>query len=160
VTSTGDEVPAPDERYVRRENRIAVAVTLLVGVAATVKASGLGLGSVKEPGAGLWPAITAVAMALSSLVLLIWPQPSGDEEFFTREARLVVVGAVSLVAYAIVFERLGFELPTVALIVLWLRGIGRESWSSTVTIALGTTVVVYLLFIVALGVSLPHALVI
>jgi putative tricarboxylic transport membrane protein len=160
VTSTQDEVPAPGERYVRRENRLAVAVTLLVGVAATVKASDLGIGSIKEPGAGLWPAITAVAMALSSLALFIRPQPSGDEELFTREARLVVVGAVSLVAYAMVFERLGFELPTVALIVLWLKGIGRESWRSTVTIALAGTAAVYLLFIVALGVSLPHALVI
>jgi integral membrane sensor domain MASE1 len=163
VLADGDEAPAapaaPSDTYARRENLVAAGTTSVVGVAAVFGAFGLGIGSFSEPGAGLWPAVVGAAMAITSLALLVNPRHSGTEERFSREATLVVIGVLSLFAYALLFERLGFEIPTLALIVLWMKVIGREKWRPTLTVSVATTAAIYALFITGLGVNLPHVLV-
>jgi putative tricarboxylic transport membrane protein len=63
---------------------------------------------------------------------------------------------VSLLAYSWLFERIGFEIPTALLLLLWLKVIGRESWKSSIIITVVATAVFYLLFVTGLGVSLPR----
>lgn len=69
---------------------------------------------------------------------------------------MVALGALSLVAYTLLIERVGFEVMTVLLLVLWMRGFGRDSWRLSLAVAVAACAASYLLFIVALGVSLPH----
>jgi putative tricarboxylic transport membrane protein len=83
-------------------------------------------------------------------------RPGDDAEAIGREAWIVVLGSLSLVAYTLLFEVLGFEIPTIALLVFWLKVLGGETWRTAVTVALGATVSVYLVFLLALGVALPH----
>lgn len=142
--------------YERKQNIVAAAVLLGVGIVAAIVSWRLGVGEPADPGPGLWPLIVSVALVVFAAVLVVRSHPTRTEERFSRDS-LVVVGAVlSLVAYAFLFERVGFEIPTIALLVLWLKGFGRESWKVTTTVSVGATAVVYLLFITGLNLSLPH----
>ncbi|MFG2007425.1 tripartite tricarboxylate transporter TctB family protein [Spirillospora sp. NPDC048911] len=147
---------APSPSYAHRQNIIAALVPLAIGVIAAVLSSGLGVGTLADPGPGLWPLVVSVAMVVIAAVQVLRSRPTGDEEKFTGEACIVAVAVVSLIGFALLFERVGFEVPTVALLVLWLKGLGRESWRITIVLSLAATAAIYLLFITALGVSLPH----
>ncbi|PXY27141.1 tripartite tricarboxylate transporter TctB family protein [Prauserella muralis] len=142
--------------HARRQNRIAAAVPLAIGALAAVASWQLGVGDTADPGPGLWPLIVSVAMVVVSAVLFLQPRPTGTEERFGRESLVVAVGVLSLLGYALLFERVGFEIPTVALLVLWLKVLGRESWRMTVAVSLVASAASYLLFITGLEVSLPH----
>lgn len=137
------------------QSRAGALTLVVVGALAAVQAWSLGIGSAGDPGPGLWPFLIGLALVVVSATLLLRPDPDAVEPI-GRDAVLVAAGAASLVAYTWLFERVGFEIPTMLLLVLWLRVFGRDRWRITVAVAVGTTIAVYLLFIVGLGVSLPH----
>ena len=112
------------------------------------------MGSLTDPGPGLWPLIVSVVLVLTGAAVAL--RPGDDAEAIGREAWIVVLGCVSLVAYTLVIEVIGFEIPTIALLVFWLKVLGEEPWRTAVTVAVGATVAVYAVFILALGVALPH----
>lgn len=144
------------DTYARTPNVIAAAVPLAVGVLAAIASWRLGIGSLADPGPGLWPLIVSVSMVVFATLVLFQSRPTGSQERFGRESAIVAVAVVSLLGYAFLFERVGFEIPTVAILVLWLKVLGRESWRVTIVVSLAATVVTYLLFIIGLGVALPH----
>ncbi|MEU6036982.1 tripartite tricarboxylate transporter TctB family protein [Actinomadura sp. NPDC047616] len=152
----GDGAAPVSASYARRQNIVAALVPLVFGLVMAVLSWRLGVGDLADPGPGLWPLIVSVALVVLAAALVLRSRPTGAEERFTGDAALVAAGAASLAGYALLFERVGFEIPTVALLVLWLRVLGRESWRITVAVSLATTAAAYLLFITALGVSLPH----
>jgi lysylphosphatidylglycerol synthetase-like protein (DUF2156 family) len=132
-------------------------VPLAVGVASLVWATQLGVGSPTQPGPGLWPFAISVVLAASSVVLLVFGRGRREDyEKFTRGALTIALGVVSLGLFMVLFQRVGFELPTLLVLVFWLRFLGGESWRTTVLVAVGATAVFYVLFIVALGTPLPH----
>jgi hypothetical protein len=135
---------------------VAVVAPLAAGIVATVLALSLGIGTITDPEPGLWPLIVGAALALASLVQAATRRGHADCEAFTRGALRAAVGAGSLAGLAVLFERVGFELPTLVLLAFWLRVIGRESLLITTAVSVGTTAAVYVLFIVALGVPIPH----
>lgn len=158
-SGAGEEAPrkpATSPRYARRQNVIAAGTLVLVGIAAAVLALRLGVGELAEPGAGMWPLMVSVVLVVFSAVLALRSAPTGDEEAFGRDALIVVVAVASLIAYALLFERIGFEVPTVAVLVLWIRGLGRQSWPTALGVGFGACAVIYGVFISALGVQLPH----
>ncbi|MEU6642313.1 tripartite tricarboxylate transporter TctB family protein [Saccharomonospora sp. NPDC046836] len=154
--TTAEQDARPSAAYARRQNIIAAAVPLAVGAIAAVLSWQLGIGDLADPGPGLWPLIVSVAMVVVSAVLIVQSAPTGEEERFGRESLVVGVGVLSLLGYAFLFELVGFEIPTVALLVLWLKVLGRESWRVTIAVSLVASTAIYLLFIAGLGVSLPH----
>ncbi|WP_188195265.1 tripartite tricarboxylate transporter TctB family protein [Nonomuraea sp. SYSU D8015] len=159
MTSAEAPVPEPAQvppAYARRLNVVAALVPLASGVVAAIMSVNLGIGTLPAPGPGMWPLIVSVAMVVAAAVLVLQSRPRGDEERFTKDVVVVAIAAASLVAYAFLFELVGFEVPTVALLVLWLKGLGRESWRLTAVVSIVATAALYLLFITALGVSLPH----
>ena len=134
--------------------RVGALVLLIVGALAAVQAYRLGVGSMISPGVGLWPLIVGGVMALSAAVVAL--KPNDDAEAIGRPAVLVAIGAVSLVAYAALFEVTGFEIATIALVAFWLKFLGGVSWRLSAAVSIGATAVIYVLFIILLGVSLPH----
>ncbi|MGP3911513.1 tripartite tricarboxylate transporter TctB family protein [Nonomuraea sp. 10N515B] len=142
--------------YERRLNLVAALVPLVIGVVAALMSWNLGVGSLSAPGPGMWPLVVSVAMVVIAAVLMLQSRPRGDEERFTKDVVTVAIAAASLIAYAFLFELVGFEVPTIALLVLWLKGLGRESWRMTAVVSVVATAALYLLFITGLGVSLPH----
>lgn len=132
----------------------AGVVPILLGVAAIWLAGDLEFGTLTNPGPGLWPTVVSVLLVATGVVVIV--RAKNDTEAFTKGAAVVVIGAVSLAVAAFLFELVGFEIPTVLLLVLWLTVFGRESWRISVIVSVLATAAAYVVFIVGLGVPLPH----
>lgn len=138
---------------------VSAVVVIALGVGAAVLAHGYGLGSLRRPGPGLWPFAVSVMIVLLGVVLLVIGRTLDDAEKFTRASFLVLVGGATFVGLGLLLPSIGFEIPAVALCIVWLRFLGGESWRSTIVISLCTTAAFYLLFLYALKIPLPHLLV-
>ena len=141
---------------------IAGAVPLALGAVAAWLSFGLNVGSLTDPGPGLWPLIVAGLLVLTGagiVVVAVRAQRSDGTEAFTRGVFPMLAAAAGLAVYASLFEIVGFEIPTLLLLFAWLRFLGRESWLSSAVIAVVATAVAYALFILGLGVPLPHIIV-
>lgn len=134
--------------------RVAGLAPLALGIAAALGARDLGLGSLTDPGPGLWPLVVSGVVVIAGAAVAV--RPGEGAEAIGREAWTVVIACATLVAYTAVIGVAGFELPTVVLLAFWLRLFGGESWRMTVAVSVGATAVVYAVFILALGVALPH----
>jgi putative tricarboxylic transport membrane protein len=135
---------------------VGALVGIAIGVGGAVLAYGYGLGSLHEPGSGLWPFIVSVVIATLSVLLLVVGRGLTDSEAFTRSSTLPVIGVVTFVAFGLLMPLTGFEIPALALCVIWLRFLGGESWRNTIVISLLTTVAFYVLFLYGLRIPLPH----
>lgn len=147
-----DRPPAGGPAY----QLVGAAVTLAIGVVGAVLAYGYGLGSLREPGPGLWPFIVSIAIAALSAVLLLVCRRMTDSEAFTRSSIQPLIGIVTFLGLALLMPVIGFELPALALCVIWLRFLGGETWRSTILTSLLTTAAFYLLFLYGLRIPLPH----
>jgi hypothetical protein len=129
---------------------------VVVGVGGAILSYGYGLGSLHQPGPGLWPFTVSVVIAVLSVLLLVVGRGLSDSEAFTRSSTLPVIGAVTFVAFGLLLPLIGFEIPAVALCVVWLRFLGGETWRNTIVISVTTTAVFYALFLYGLRIPLPH----
>jgi putative tricarboxylic transport membrane protein len=139
---------------VAAQSRIAGLSAVAVGIAAALGARDLGVGSLTDPRPGLWPLVVSSVHVITGAVVAV--RPGDDAEAIGRDAWTVVVACLTLVAYTAVIRVVGFELPTIVLLAFWMRAFGGEPWRTTVAVSVGVTVVVYAVFILALGVALPH----
>jgi len=135
---------------------VGAVVGIAIGVVGAVLAYGYGLGSLREPGPGLWPFIVSVVIATLSVVLLVVGRGLTDSEAFTRSSALPVIGVVTFVAFGLLMPLTGFEIPALALCAIWLRFLGGEGWRNTIVISVVTTAVFYFLFLYGLRIPLPH----
>lgn len=135
---------------------VGALVGAAIGIGGAVLSFGYGLGTLREPGPGLWPFVVSVLIAALSVVLLVVGRGLTDSEAFTRSSVLPVVGIVTFVAFGLMLPLTGFEIPALLLCVIWLRFLGRESWRNTVVISLVTVTAFYLLFLYGLSIPLPH----
>lgn len=122
------------------------------------QARDLEVGSLTEPGPGLWPTLVAVLLAVTTLCGVALNTADGIE-YFGRDTWRVGVGVVALGIFIVLFDRLGLILPGIVLTVFWLRVLARESWRLSGAVALGATLGCYLLFVSVLGVVFPDDLV-
>ena len=134
--------------------RVAGLAALALGIAAAFGSWDLGVGSLTNPGPGLWPLVVSAVLIIAGAVVAV--RPGEGAEAIGRDAWVVVVACLSLVVFTAVIRVVGLELPTIALLAFWMRVFGGEPWRTTVAVSVGVTVVVYVVFILALGVALPH----
>ncbi len=150
------ERQAPADRTPRSQlRRLAPLVLLALGVAALLTARGMGLGQLTAPGPGLWPFIVAVLLTLTAAVLLFL-DPAEDYEPWTAGTVRILVGLVGLAVFILLFETIGFVIPAFVLLTLWLRFFGEESWRMALVLAATGSLVLYLVFVTALGVPFPE----
>ena len=131
-------------------------VTLALGVAGMVLSLGYGLGSLTEPGPGLWPFAVSVAVTALSLAQIAFGRGAQDTEQFTRSSVLTGLGVLSLIGLAALLPVIGFEVPSLVLMVIWLRFLGGETWRMTAVISVVTVAAFYALFVLALSIPLPR----
>ena len=147
-----DRPPAGGPAY----QTVGALVGIAIGLGGAVLAYGYGLGSLHKPGPGLWPFVVSVVIAALSVILLVVGRGLTDSEAFTRSSALPVIGAVTFVAFGLLMPLTGFEIPALALCVIWLRFLGGETWRNTLVISVLTTAAFYLLFLYGLRIPLPH----
>src|SRR5688500_6547356 len=134
--------------------RIAPVVLLVLGIAALFQAVDMGLGELTAPGPGLWPFIVSGLLTATAAVLLI-VDPAEDYEPWTAGTARIVVGLVGLALFIVLFQTLGFVVPTILMLTGWLRFFGGESWRMAVLLGVVGAIVLHLIFVVALGVPFP-----
>ncbi|OAN26483.1 hypothetical protein A4X20_12245 [Mycolicibacterium iranicum] len=135
---------------------VGALVSLAIGIGGGALSFGYGLGSLREPGPGLWPFVVSVVIAALSALLLVTGRGLTDSEAFTSSSQLAVAGIVTFVAFGLLLPLTGFEIPALALCVIWLKFLGGESWRSTVVISVVTVAAFYFLFLYGLRIPLPH----
>ena len=147
-----DRPPAGGPAY----QMVGALVGIAIGAVGAVLAYGYGLGSLSEPGPGLWPFIVSVLIATLSVILLAAGRGLTDSEAFTRSSVLPVIGVVTFVAFGLLMPVTGFEIPALVLCVSWLKFLGGESWRNTAVISVVTVAAFYFLFLYGLRIPLPH----
>lgn len=137
-------------------NVAAAVVVVLLGVAGVVGARDLGLGSASSPDSGTWPLVISAALVVLGVVLAVTARSAGEAEKFTAMSWNVLLGLATMVGFAVTVGRVGFEIPSALLAFVWLKVLGREGWRTSVVGAVVMTAVFYLIFVVALGTTIPH----
>jgi putative tricarboxylic transport membrane protein len=138
-----------------RAHRLGPLIPLLLGLYALKAAYDLSLGELTNPGPGLWPFIVAFVITLTSAVLLVVDDPT-DYESWTRGTAQIAGGLVSLGLFIVLFKALGFLVPAVLMLLLWLKVFGEEPWRWAVPLAVGGAVLLHLVFVEALAVPFPQ----
>jgi putative tricarboxylic transport membrane protein len=130
----------------------------LVGAVAIYLATGFREGTATGgPGTRFLPILLAVIVIVLGVVLALRPSGSEDpaEPLAPGGRSRVTWTLAALLAYVLVFGRLGFLLATVPFLVVLLLVYGERRWPVVLAIAVGATGASYALFAVWLGVPLP-----
>ncbi len=121
----------------------------------------IGLGTLRKPGPGLLAFGTGVGIGLLSLGLLIQSLTSKAKEMGLAHGEKMIYRVkfllicVSLFAYTIIINWLGFVFSTFLFVLFLLYAIESERWWRRVLKAVLITIGNYLIFVVWLGLSLP-----
>lgn len=154
---SGGRVPSSRLRRLTASHlhRVGPLVPLLLGLYALVAAYRLSLGELTDPGPGLWAFMVAILITATGAILMVIEDPD-DYEPWTRGTAHIAAGLVSLGVFIALFQALGFLIPAVLMLLLWLKVFGEEPWRWAVPLAVGGAVVLHLVFVEALGVPFPE----
>ena len=141
-----------------RTAELLVAVILAIMSAGIMwKSTELNIGWVRGsgPGGGAWPFWLGAGMLVSSIWTIIrWyrkvtPQSRSLELFMSADTLvLLLVGTHFIGMYASVF----------LFMIVFVRFLGRHSWTTTIALAVATPVVMFMLFEWALTTTLPKGI--
>jgi len=147
-------------------DKISGLVWLLAGLFITIKSIfSLGLGSLKDPGAGFFPLIVGSGLSVLSLVILaraffakaeddrsikeLWSGLNWPKVFYT-------IGV--LVIYPMILDWVGFLLTSLFILALLCIGIEPKKWKLGIGLSIIASVCSYILFDRVLQVQLPRGL--
>ncbi len=136
-------------------HRIGPLVPLVMGLYTLLAAYRLSLGELTNPGPGLWPFIVGLLITVTGSILLVIDDRD-DYEPWTRGTAFIAGGLVSLGVFIALFQVLGFLIPAMLMLLLWLKVFGEEPWKWAVPLAVGGAVGLQLVFVEALGVPFPE----
>lgn len=136
-------------------HRLGPLAVFLLGAYGAVTARDLGVGELRAPGPGLWPFLVSLLIVVTGAILFFLDHPS-QYESWGRGSLRIFAGLVSLGVFIVLFEAFGFFLPAVAMLLIWLRLLGAESWPWVLPLALLGPVVMHLVFVEALAVPFPE----
>jgi putative tricarboxylic transport membrane protein len=147
-----------------RGNIVIIVVLEGLGIWVIIDSYRLGLQTIENPGAGLFPFLQGVLLCLVGLQILISSlKSSSDIDTVKKErgiepkANLKRVGAATacLVGYALLLEKLGYAITTFLFLfgLLWI-GYHRR-WLFVFEVSIVVTILSYLLFDVFLKVPFP-----
>lgn len=163
-------------------NLACSVVFLLLSVLAIRGTETLGLGTLSDPGAGLYPFGISILLGIFSLVLVIqsligiflkknqenqegseivcFSEGLQDADFGFEKNKVKRVGMASLLllAGAFLLETAGFILCAFLLVFILIRVMEKESMLFSTTVALCSSVLPYVLFKTVVGMQLPQGI--
>lgn len=136
---------------------------LLFSVVMSREAFRLPLGAMRDPGAGFFPLLIALATGLLALIALVQslrekkksneaPEPRTAEPF--RWWNLVVITA-ALIVYAVTLTTVGFMINTFLFMLILLKVIEPQTWTKALLASSLTAVVSEIFFNVLLRAQIP-----
>lgn len=142
-------------------------IWVVIGIAVMAVSYRMSLGSLHTPGPGLMPFLLGSLLLAVSLPILAGslvhfrkaaPLPGEKEIWKGVEFKNVLIILVSLVAYALLLEGLGFLLTTFIFLFILFATFDSRKWLLALGASLLTVLFTYILFVVALRVELPPGL--
>lgn len=160
-STEAQEAPPADEAMsgARARSLVVGLVGLAVGVAVVVHGRSIGMGEWRSPGPGTWPVVVGVLLCVVSVAVMLRPIEVLPEQRFNPQSVRVLPGMISLYVFVWAFSVAGLVVPGFLLLVLWLRGLGRVGWLTTLVVSAVTTLVLQYLFVSMLGVPFPDDLI-
>lgn len=150
------DTKAPKHRF--PADRISGLVLGAVGIFLLYAARSLPFGKLNAPDSGFFPIILAVLLAGMGFLLFLSSFRSEPETLeLDKRSWSVLFGALSLLAYALLLERIGFLICTIAILFVIMRLYGGMTLRTCLLVCVPTVVLAYLGFI-ELGVPLPRGL--
>jgi hypothetical protein len=138
--------------------RVPFLAALAVGVYYAVGSYDLDIGSLRAPDSGLWPFIVSVLLIIFSVGGMLTADRA-DVEPFGRTVVRPLLGLIALCLFVVLFEHVGLLLTGSLVLFFWFKFLAREGWLMAVALAVGASVLAYLLFVVILGARLPNDLI-
>jgi putative tricarboxylic transport membrane protein len=138
-------------------DRLLGGISILLALAFIWGAWQIETGLMLDPlGPRTFPIIIGVVLAISSIYLLVRPDPEPDWPARGR-ALEILLAVVVMIAYALLLEPLGFILASaLAVFVLsWRLGGGL---GTSVVVGIGVSLLIYVVFHTVLGLSLARGL--
>jgi hypothetical protein len=90
------------------------------------------------------------------LIFSKWKRRGAIAPFWPHRTWLrPLLGVAILIFFALVVERVGFLITTFIFLVIWMGVIERIRWLTIISISIGTTAALYLIFALFLDVPLP-----
>lgn len=125
-----------------------------------------GLEGAYNPGPGLMPFLTSLSLLLVSSYLLLRSllgksspreiQESGEKKPGRVHFIRIILVPGSLLAYALLLEKLGYLIATCSILILLFRVMG-SGWVHTLAMSLGVALITYLFF-THLGLRFPEGI--
>jgi len=134
---------------------------IVVGILACYGATGLGLGSVTEPGAGFiffWSGLILVILSFMVLVQSVRSTEDTVEETPEINWPKIALVLLSLLLYGFFLERLGFVFSTFLLMSFLLGWIEGTNWARSLTAASAAALACYAIFELWLKIRLPKGI--
>jgi hypothetical protein len=116
------------------------------------------MGSFKRPGPGFLPfGLAGILVVLSlSLIASQWKKGGGKVPFWPEKTWVrPLLGVAAFALYAFLIDLIGFLPTTLVFLVFWMWLIEGIPWRQIAALAIGVTVVLYLIFGYFLEVPLP-----
>ena len=146
-----------------RDEVLPGIVILLFGAITAVLSLGMGLGTFRMAGTGMFPLCLGILLMILSGIFVLKIFIQGKKERVKREASdepsesptqlILFLGAMALATLS--FNRLGYPLISFLLMVALLRILGIKRWGRNIVISVVTAMGSYLLFVKWLDIPLP-----
>jgi putative tricarboxylic transport membrane protein len=122
----------------------------------------LGLGTLREPGTGFFPFLTAGFACLMALWVLVraFLRKKGTEARISsfwqgKQWHQPLIVAILMAGYVLVLEKVGFLLTSFVVLLLMLKLVEKFPWWKAITISVCASGLTYLVFHVLLKTTLP-----
>ena len=144
-----------------RNDLVAVAFWLGVGLSFSVWSATYPIGSLYRPGPGFVPLILGILLIVLSLVLFKNAKRSRSFQKGTFSSspggpKKVVYTALILILAAFLFETIGYLFTIFLLVAFLMRAVEPQSWRATLLTAFSAASAIYLVFDLLLKQPLPR----
>jgi putative tricarboxylic transport membrane protein len=130
---------------------------ILFSAAVCVESYKLGVGTFNKPRSGFFPLLLGAVIGTLAVILQLirlFSKGRDTPKVFVPFKRIVPLG-VSLFAYVLLIQFLGFVIATVLLVVFFLKIIESLPWKVTAPVAIGIPFLTYFIFRILLRIQLP-----
>ena len=151
----------------KKRDVIPALIWIIIGLAVMIVSYQMSLGTLHTPGPGLLPFLLGSLLLIVSLSIFInsltvTKKISLDINetgiWSGIEYKNVLIIVVSLVAYALLLEKLGFLISAFLFLFALFSAFESRRWFFALGVSLVTIVITYTLFVLVLRVELPSGL--
>ena len=150
----------------RNLDRMSGLILLALGIFIFSKSFEYPFGTIKLPGAAVFPLLASSLLIIISGSIVIssflkskgGPSPAVLFSYSKEDLGRVILGIGSLVAYRYLLPSIGFAPSTFLFLFILIKWLGRYSWKISILFSLFTAVVCYYLFQIFLKIPMPRGI--